>query len=92
MNPEQNLAVNLALNGHNLLILGAAGTGKSRVVADIYTKLNDKGINVQIACSTGIACNVYPNLNACTVHKFLGLEDGRYSADTINDIHSNSPQ
>jgi len=61
------------------------------VVAYIYKQLSDKGINVQITCSTGIACNVYPNMNACTVHNLLGLEDGRYIADTINDIHFNSP-
>lgn len=90
MNEEQNLAHGLAVNGHNLLLLGPAGTGKSYVVSEIYRTLTDSGVNVQITCSTGIACSVYTGLNPCTVHRYLGLEDGRYSPDRINDVHSNS--
>lgn len=91
MNPEQNRAFHLAVNGHHLLILGPAGTGQSQVMSEIYKQMGDKGINVQITCSTGIACTVYPNMNACTVHKYLGLEDGRYNANRINEIHTNCP-
>ena len=72
MNPEQKQAIDMALKGHNMLLLGAAGTGKSYVINEIYKQLSEKGINVKITCSTGIACQVYGSTKACTVHQFLG--------------------
>ena len=83
MNPEQKQAIDMALKGHNMLLLGAAGTGKSYVINEIYKQLSEKGINVKITCSTGIACQVYGSTKACTVHQFLGLGDGRYGPDDI---------
>lgn len=62
MNSQQLQAVNLASHGHNLLMLGSAGTGKSYVVSDIANVIHSKGLCVQITCSTGIACAVYGNI------------------------------
>ncbi|WAR18196.1 hypothetical protein MAR_000034 [Mya arenaria] len=61
MNQLQQAAIDIALEGHNLLLLGSAARGKT----------------VQITCSTGIACNFYKG-NACTIHQFTGISDGRY--------------
>ena len=58
-NKKQNEAFNAALGGHNLLILGAAGTGKSFIIKKILSQLKKKGKTVALTCSTGIACHVY---------------------------------
>ena len=62
MNSQQLQAVNLASHGHNLLMLGSAGTGKSNVVSDIANVIHSKGLCVQVTCSTGIACAVYGHI------------------------------
>ena len=43
MNEEQQGAIDMALQGHNLLLLGSAGTGKSFVVKEIQKRLLKKG-------------------------------------------------
>ena len=90
MNLEQESAVKIASEGHNLLLLGFPGTGKSFVIKEIFKNLSDQGKKVQITCSTGIACQVYPGLKACTVHQFLGLCDGRYSPEDIVNVIKNN--
>ena len=59
MNKEQKDALEIAVAGHNLLLLGSAGTGKSFTVCEIYKRLSDSGKKVQLTCSTGIACSLY---------------------------------
>jgi ATP-dependent DNA helicase PIF1 len=55
--------------------------------------MGERGKNVQITCSTGIACTVYSRkFKVCTVHKFLGLGDGRYGPAEISQIIKNSPK
>ena len=69
-------------NGHNLLILGSAGTGKSHLVKKIADALKKIGKKVQLTGTTGIASSL---LNGITIHKFLGLKDGRFSADDLSE-------
>jgi Cdc6-like AAA superfamily ATPase len=65
MDEDQKSAFNLAINGHNLLITGQGGTGKSFLVKIIIkhlrTKVNKK---VAIVCSTGIAATNYTEFEA----------------------------
>lgn len=68
MNLQQEKAINITLNGHNLLILDGAGTGKSYVLKEIQKKLPDNSKNAKITCSTWIACCIYKN--ACTINRF----------------------
>jgi len=79
MDEDQKSAFNLAINGHNLLITGQGGTGKSFLVKIIIkhlrTKVNKK---VAIVCSTGIAATNYTEFGANTLHKWSGIEDGRH--------------
>ncbi|XP_053402875.1 uncharacterized protein LOC128558083 [Mercenaria mercenaria] len=58
LNPQQKLAMKMAIDGHNFTILGSAGTGKSSVVSAIADKLRNERENVALTCSTGIACLV----------------------------------
>lgn len=53
-------------NGHNIAILGQAGTGKSFIVKKLYHKLKSGGRNVKITATTGIVSTVLPE--ASTVH------------------------
>ena len=73
LNDDQQRIVHFASEGHNLLITGQAGVGKSEVVKRIIVAINASGRNVGIVCSSGIACQVYDRGLASTVHSFYGL-------------------
>ena len=62
-----------AAEGHNILITGQAGVGKSEVVKRIIATLNSSGRTVGIVCSSGISCQVYDRGIASTVHSCYGL-------------------
>jgi Cdc6-like AAA superfamily ATPase len=70
MDTQQEKAVNFIKQGHNLVITGQGGTGKTHLIKCIA-----KERNIQVTCYTGMACQQY--LTACTLHKFAGLEDGK---------------
>ena len=55
---EQERVLNLAKQGHNIGVIGKAGVGKTTTVLAIKEAL-DTNENVQIICSTGIACESY---------------------------------
>lgn len=76
MTDEQKAILDTAIAGHNVLISGQAGTGKSFLVKEIIKNLSLLGKNVVILCSSGIATTVYDDLagtSASTVHTFYGL-------------------
>ena len=77
MNQMQEKAYRQVLRGHNVIISGQGGTGKSYIVKEIYDALTSSGKHVFITCSTGIACTIYPN--AQTLHSWAGILDGRYN-------------
>lgn len=91
LNKNQTSALYVARNGHNLLLLGTAGTGKSYVISEIYKELTVKDKNVQLTCSTGIACAVYPtHFKPMPVHKFTGIDDGRHEPKEITSVLKNN--
>ncbi|KXJ08430.1 ATP-dependent DNA helicase PIF1 [Exaiptasia diaphana] len=76
LNNEQQVVLDTVIAGHNVLITGQAGSGKSFLVKDIFKKLSLLGKNVAIVCSSGISTTVYDDLgakNATTVHSHYGL-------------------
>lgn len=73
LNVDQEQIVNFAAKGHNLLITGQAGVGKSEVVKRIISDANASGRKIGVICSSGIACQVYDRGVASTVHSFYGL-------------------
>ena len=75
MDAHQVKAVELIKNGHNLVITGQDGTGKTHLIKHVTQILS--GSQVRVTCYTGMACQQYPA--ACTLHKFAGLEDGRFN-------------
>ena len=70
LNVDQEQIVNFAAKGHNLLITGQAGVGKSEVVKRIISDANARGRKIGVICSSGIACQVYDRGVASTVHSF----------------------
>ena len=73
LTPEQAEIFQFARNGHNILVTGQAGTGKSRVVNTIRDDSRQHGLKVAVICSSGIACQVYDRGVASTVHLYYGL-------------------
>lgn len=76
LNEEQKEVVEFVEKCHNMLISGAAGTGKSFLVKAIVKKLHELGKSVVVICSSGLSCTVYDNigLNVSTVHSHYGLQ------------------
>jgi len=54
----QREAFEIIRKGHSLLLLGAAGTGKTHF---IVKTLQDENKNVLLTASTGIACCLHTN-------------------------------
>ena len=62
LNVQQNKAVQQVLDGHSLLLLGAAGTGKSFTIKIMVEQCQERNLNVSLTCTTGIACCVIQHL------------------------------
>ena len=72
---EQRAVLNCASLGHNLLVSGQAGTGKSTLVNSIVKELTSCGKKVKVVCSSGISCSLYgDSINSQTVHSCYGLQ------------------
>ena len=63
-----------AREGHNLLLTGQAGVGKSEVVKRIMQDAKMMGKTTAVVCSSGISCTVYGKGIASTVHSWYGLQ------------------
>ncbi|XP_069109443.1 LOW QUALITY PROTEIN: uncharacterized protein [Argopecten irradians] len=81
---KQREALDIVNEGHNLFLGGPAGTGKSFLLCEIVKALRLSGKCVHLTCTTGIACtNFPPELGAMTVHRWSGIQDGRYKAQEV---------
>jgi DNA-binding transcriptional regulator LsrR (DeoR family) len=59
MDENQKYAFNLAVNDHNLVVTGQAGTGTTFLVRKLVEYMRyTQNINVAIVCSTGIAATL----------------------------------
>ena len=81
MDEKQQLAAAFIKSGHNIVISGGPGTGKSTLIKKIVRDLKDNGKHVCLTGSTGMAAiNIaVPGVYTSTVHSFAGLMDGRYT-------------
>lgn len=64
------LAKAAAMHGHNMLVLGQPGTGKTWLLLDVKKSLEGLQKKVIVTASTGIAS---ANIHGITIHKFLGM-------------------
>lgn len=66
----QRSALETAQLGHNVVIIGQAGCGKTYVVKEIYKMFREAGKVCAVTCTTGIACLQYSGgINAQTIHR-----------------------
>lgn len=81
---EQQQVLRTAAGGHNLLLSGQAGTGKSYVVCGIARVLRTYRRKVVIVCSSGISCSVYlDGLKSSTVHSHYALQTADMPAELV---------
>jgi hypothetical protein len=91
LNEKQNLALKFVADGHNLVLLGSAGTGKTFTVSKIVEMCQQHGKKWAVTATTGIACSLYSGaLNPMTIHRWCGIGDGRYGPAEINRIVLNN--
>ena len=79
-----------AKQGHNLAVIGAAGTGKTFLVQSIVKALENAGKSVQVTATIGAACEAYEIQEAATLDSFCDICPGR-SADSIVQKLINNP-
>ena len=70
MDEYQQKAIDMAMRGHNILLTGCAGSGKSRALHGIINKLTKGGISFSVTATTGIAALPFGGM---TVHRFFGI-------------------
>ncbi|KAK9814918.1 hypothetical protein WJX73_001993 [Symbiochloris irregularis] len=80
LSPEQQLALDSALQGCNLFITGVAGTGKSFLVKHIVEALRAQGKSVAITASTGFAAT---QIDGMTLHRFSGVGLGTGTKENL---------
>lgn len=78
LSEKQVFAIEKAKKGHNLLILGQSGTGKTFLGKKI--KENLLGRRVTLTATTGIAAL---NVGGTTPHSWSGIGDVRFSPEKL---------
>ncbi len=66
------MALEAALDGHNILITGQAGVGKTTLLVNIAKKLEEEGKNVAYTASSGIASTNFRQ--GTTFHHWSGIQ------------------
>ena len=69
---SQEQAFDLYLSGENVFLTGAGGTGKSKLIRDIYAHATSMGRNIQVCATTGCAA-ILLGCNAKTIHSWAGI-------------------
>ena len=77
MNQEE--ALRILKNGHNVYLTGAAGSGKTYLLNTFIRYLKAKGVNVGVTASTGIAAT---HMAGITIHSWAGIGILRTASDT----------
>lgn len=70
MDPYQT-ANAMSVEGHNIVVTGQAGSGKSQLVREMYKQLTSCGKVVQLTASTGLAASLLPGSNIFCYFVFL---------------------
>jgi ATP-dependent DNA helicase PIF1 len=78
LNEKQQEAVDLVKEGHNILLTGSAGTGKSFTLKTIVKTLEEAEKNYGLTAMTGSAACL---IGAQTLHSFMGIGLGTGTVD-----------
>ena len=55
-------ATELCIEGHNVVICGQAGSGKSHLIRELNKQLTSLGKHVQMTASTGLSASLLPGI------------------------------
>lgn len=85
LSKSQDLAFEKFKKGESMLILGSAGTGKSKLVKEFvkYVKVKgseEDGKNIYITSTTGISAY---NIGGITINSFMGIGTGKAPVDVL---------
>ena len=69
---EQQQAFDQFKQGHNLVITGPGGVGKTKLIAHFVEYANSIGTKIQVCAMTGCASLLLGN-NAKTIHSWSGI-------------------
>jgi len=83
----QSEALALLEAGHNVLLTGAAGTGKTYVLQEFVRRSRKRGKHVAVTATTGLAAT---HLNGTTIHAWSGM--GVRDNIDVHDIKKLSKQ
>lgn len=87
LNGEQKEFCELFFARKNLFLTGDAGTGKSKVLNNIFDFLSKNGYYIGVTASTGVAAL---NIGGSTIHSFAGIGLGDEDVNTLlNKIAKN---
>ena len=75
---NQDEALEILKNGHNVFITGAAGSGKTYLLNKFIEHLRKEGVSVGVTASTGIAAT---HMEGITIHSWAGIGVMRSSTD-----------
>ena len=79
----QKKALEILLSGHNCLLTGEPGSGKSYTVGQFVDACLEKGKSVVITASTGIAAT---HVGGITIHSWTGVGDLLHDIDMGREI------
>src|SRR6476469_8072229 len=67
---DQQLALEIMLDGHNVLLTGPAGSGKTYVLNEFIRRAKKQGKYVAVTATTGLAAT---HIGGNTIHAWSGI-------------------
>lgn len=80
---KQAQALDILKTGRNVYLTGPAGSGKTHVLREYISFLKDRGVQVGLTASTGIAAT---HFGGVTIHSWSGIGIKDYLSDTDIDL------
>ncbi len=82
LSQKQKIAYDLLKNEENILILGPAGTGKSKVIKTMEEYIKNKKTEKKIVLSATTGISAY-NIGGMTIYSFMGIGTGEGDVDYL---------
>jgi ATP-dependent DNA helicase PIF1 len=84
--PEQSVAMEKFMAGHNVFVTGPGGTGKTKLIEHMVSYAQSAGTVVQVCALTGCAASLLPaSCEARTLHSWSGIKLARGPAFKVVD-------